>query len=64
MRDDCKISREWSFTADVAGKPAKREIVLEGIMPSKADGSPRFPTRMDGYEAGIVAGTLKPRTLG
>ena len=35
------------------------ETVVEGARPALSNGSPRFASRMDGVEAGIVAGTMK-----
>ena len=41
------------------GHNRRSEAVLEGAMPTTANGSPKFASRADGVEAGIVAGTMK-----
>ena len=35
------------------------DAVVVGEMPALSNGAPRFASRMDGVEAGIVAGTMK-----
>lgn len=41
------------------GHNRPKDAVVMGEMPALANGSPRFVSRMDGVEAGIVAGTMK-----
>jgi hypothetical protein len=59
VRNPMGVIRGAMNEAAGIGHNRTAEAVLVGEMPATANGSPRFASRMDGVEAGIVAGTMK-----
>jgi hypothetical protein len=59
VRNPMGVIRGAMNEAAGIGHNRTMEAIVVGEMPPTANGSPRFASRMDGVEAGIVAGTMK-----